>query len=128
MALAFLMKPPPGSLILAMMLFCSAAYCLGLAPATWVVMSEIFPTRIRGRAMSVATVSLWAACTILTLTFLSLVTALTISGAFAVYAAMCVIEVLLVWRAVPETAGRTLEEIAGYWSTVEFARRRSTTR
>lgn len=115
LAAAFLLKPPPGGFIIGVILFCAGSYTLGLAPVTWVVLSEIFPTRIRGRAMSVATVSLWMACTILTFTFLSLVSALTISGAFLIYSAMCALEIILVWRAVPETSGKTLEEIARFW-------------
>ncbi len=82
LGLLFRMQPPPSALVLATMLFCVASFAVGMGPGVWVVMSEIFPTRIRGRAMSVATISLWVACVALTATFLSLSRALTPSGAF----------------------------------------------
>jgi MFS family permease len=88
---------------------------VGLGPGVWVVMSELFPTRIRGRAMSVATISLWVACVALTLTFLSLVKAIGASGAFWLYSAMCVCMFVFVWRVTPETKGKTLEEIERFW-------------
>jgi len=107
----FLLHPPPAPLVLSIMLVCVAAFAIGLGPGVWVLLSEIFPTRVRGRAMSVATVSLWIACTTLTLTFLSLATALTPAGAFWIYGAMCVLTFLIVRFATPETKGKTLEEI-----------------
>jgi len=112
---AFLLEPRPFLLILAIMLACVAAFAVGLGPGVWVLLAEIFPTRIRGRAMSIATVSLWAACVALTMTFLSLVSAISITGAFWLYGAMCVITYLVVWLATPETKGRTLEEIERLW-------------
>jgi sugar porter (SP) family MFS transporter len=112
---AFLMHPPPSNFILAIVLVCVAFFAVGLGPGVWVLLSELFPTRIRGRAMSVATISLWVACVALTLTFLSLVKAITVSGAFWLYAAMCVVTFVLVWRVTPETKGKTLEEIEQLW-------------
>lgn len=111
----FLRQPPPGTWILGAILLCVASFAIGLGPGVWTVMSEIYPNRVRGRAMSVATVSLWIACWCLTATFLSLVRAVTITGAFAVYASMCVITMVLVWRSVPETSGKTLEQIERSW-------------
>ena len=78
--MAFLFQPPPAGLILTIILFCVASFAVGLGPGVWVMMSELFPTRIRGRAMSIATISLWVACVALTLTFLSLVKAITVVG------------------------------------------------
>jgi len=80
-----------------------------------VLMSEICPTRIRGRAMSIATVCLWCGTLIVTLTFLSLVRVLTAPGAFLLYALICVAAVVFVWRGVPETKGRSLEDIESWW-------------
>ena len=104
-----------GWAVLLPMLAYVACFAVGLGPGVWVLMSELFPTAVRGRAMSVATVSLWAACTGITLTFLSLVSVATIAGAFAVYAVLSVVTLVFVWRGVPETKGRTLEEIEGSW-------------
>lgn len=112
---AFLLQPPPALLVLAIMLVCVAAFAVGLGPGTWVLLAEIFPNRVRGRAMSIATVALWVACFALTMTFLTLVRWLTASGAFWLYGAMCVVETVLVWRWLPETRGRTLEQIETFW-------------
>jgi sugar porter (SP) family MFS transporter len=112
---AFLLHPVPVSLVLGIMLLCVASFAVGLGPGVWVVLAEIFPTRIRGRAMSIATVSLWIACVALTLTFLSLAKALTPTGAFWIYGVMCGVTFVTVWRWLPETKGRTLEEIERFW-------------
>jgi SP family arabinose:H+ symporter-like MFS transporter len=92
-----------------------ASFAVGIGTGTWVVMSEICPTRIRGQAMSLATVFLWCGTLLVTLTFLSLVQALTAPGTFLLYAAVSVVALLFVWRVVPETKGRTLEEIDSSW-------------
>ncbi|MGQ9634683.1 MAG: sugar porter family MFS transporter [Bryobacteraceae bacterium] len=115
LGVAFLLQPPPALLVLAVMLVCVAAFAVGLGPGTWVLLAEIFPTRLRGRAMSIATVALWSACFALTMTFLTLVRWLTASGAFWLYGAMCVLEFLILWRWLPETRGKTLEQIERFW-------------
>jgi SP family sugar porter-like MFS transporter len=86
-------------------------YACSLAPVTWVVISEIFPNRIRGAAMSVAVTSLWAACFILTYTFPLLNRNLGPANTFWIYAVICVLGFLLIKLRLPETKGRTLEEI-----------------
>lgn len=121
LAAAFLLPHPPVALVLSIMLVCVASFAIGLGPGVWVLLAEFFPTRIRGRAMSIATVALWAACTLLTMTFLSLANALTPSGAFLIYAVMCVITFLIVLRAVPETKGRSLEQIEHLWRPTSAA-------
>lgn len=115
LGLAFLLRPPPAPLVLGAMLLCVAAFAIGLGPVTWVLMAELFPTHVRGRAMSVANVALWVASFVLTFTFLSLTHAITITGAFCLYSVMCVLAFLLVWRLAPETKGRSLEEIETLW-------------
>ena len=112
---AFFLHPPPVFLVLGIMVVCVASFAIGLGPGVWVLMSEIFPNRIRGRAMSVATVSLWIACTVLTMTFLTLSTLLSPTGAFWIYGGMCIITYLVVWLATPETKGKTLEQIEKLW-------------
>jgi sugar porter (SP) family MFS transporter len=94
-----------------------ACFAVGVGTGTWVMMAEICPTRIRGRAMSVATIFLWCGTLLVTLTFLSLVSALTAPGTFLMYAAVSIAAFLFVWRLVPETKGRTLEEIDRWWRT-----------
>jgi sugar porter (SP) family MFS transporter len=115
LGVCFLVQPPPGLLILFVIMTYVAFFAIGLGPGAWVVMAELFPTKIRGRAMSIATVSLWIACVLVAFTFLSLVEAITVSGAFWVYASMGVVTLVFVWKGIPETKGRTLEEIERMW-------------
>ncbi len=106
----------PAGLFLVFVLLYVACFAIGFGPGVWIVMAEIFPTKVRGRAMSVATICLWCACLLITSTFLSLVNAITISGAFLLYAAISVVAYAFIWRGVPETKGRTLEEIEKWWT------------
>jgi sugar porter (SP) family MFS transporter len=100
-----------GPPMLLLVLAAIACYSMSLAPVTWVVISEIFPNRIRGAAMSLAVMALWLACFILTYTFPILNASLGPSGTFWLYAFICVLGGIFVWRRLPETNGRTLEEI-----------------
>ncbi|MGH9435593.1 MAG: sugar porter family MFS transporter [Terriglobia bacterium] len=93
-----------------------ACYAMSLAPVTWVVISEIFPNRVRGEAMSVAVTSLWIASFILTYTFPLLNKSLGSAGTFWVYASICVVGFLFIKRRLPETKGKTLEEIEALWA------------
>jgi len=88
-----------------------ACYAMSLAPITWVVISEIFPNRIRGAAMSVAVFSLWVGCTVLTLTFPYLKAGLGAHGAFWLYGVICVIGFVVILMKLPETKGKSLEDI-----------------
>jgi len=98
-----------------------ACFALSVGPVTWVILSEIFPTRIRGQAMAIATVCLWLADFVVTQTFpmmdenVWLVDVFHRAFPFLVYAFFCVVSVLFVWRCVPETKGKTLEEIERSW-------------
>jgi SP family sugar porter-like MFS transporter len=88
-----------------------ACYAMSLAPITWVVISEIFPNRIRGAAMSVAVLSLWISCTALTFTFPLLKQRLGAHGTFWLYGLICIAGFLVILFKLPETKGRSLEEI-----------------
>ncbi len=88
-----------------------SVYTLTLAPITWVLLSEIFPNRIRGHAMSVATFALWVACAVLTITFPFLHKGLGASGTFFVYAVICVIGFFGLLKKLPETKQKSLEQI-----------------
>jgi sugar porter (SP) family MFS transporter len=116
LGIAFLFSSPSAVLVLGCMLLCVAVFAVGLGPGVWVLMAELFPTRVRGRAMSIANTSLWIASFVLTATFLSLAHAITITGAFGLYSAMCVLTFFLVWKLTPETKGRSLEEIEQLWT------------
>lgn len=92
-----------------------AFFAVGLGPGVWVYIAEIFPTRVRGRATSAATSALWTACLVVTLTFLSIVEALGTSLTFLLYAALSLVTFVFVWKWVPETRGKSLEEIQQMW-------------
>lgn len=97
-------------------------FAMSLGPVTWVILSEIFPTGIRGRAMAIATVILWISCFAVSQTFPMmdknewLVEKFHHGFSFWIYAAFCVVEVLFVWLFVPETKGKSLEEIEKFWA------------
>ena len=101
--------------MLALVVAALACYAMTLAPVTWVILSEIFPSRVRGTAMAIATASLWAACFVLTYTFPLLNASLGTSGTFWVYACVCILGFLGVKKWLPETKGKTLEEIESFW-------------
>lgn len=105
----------PGPWLLGLIMLYVACFAVGLGPGVWVVITEIFPNAVRGRAASLATVALWVACTVISFTFLSLVKAAGLAGAFGLYAVLSALTFGFVWRAVPETKGRTLEEIEQGW-------------
>jgi len=88
-----------------------ACYAMSLAPVTWVVISELFPNRIRGAALSVAVTSLWIGCTALTFLFPILNKTLGAHGTFWVYGAICVFGFVVILRKLPETKGKSLEDI-----------------
>jgi SP family sugar porter-like MFS transporter len=100
-----------GKPMLVLVLAAIACYSMSLAPVTWVVIAEIFPNRVRGSAMSIAVTALWTACFVLTYTFPALNAALGAAGVFWTYAAICLAGVIFLYFSLPETRGKTLEEI-----------------
>ena len=88
-----------------------ACYAMTLAPIVWVIIAEIFPNRIRGAAMSIAVFSLWVGCTALTLAFPYLKNSLGPHGTFWLYGVICVIGFFVILTKLPETKGKTLEDI-----------------
>ncbi|MDA3867346.1 MAG: sugar porter family MFS transporter [Salinivirgaceae bacterium] len=100
-----------GIAVLSMIIIAIAIYGMSLAPVVWVILSEIFPNKIRGAAMALATFSLWIACFILTYTFPLLNKALGASGTFWIYAGVCIIGFFFILKKLPETKGKSLEEI-----------------
>jgi SP family galactose:H+ symporter-like MFS transporter len=94
-----------------------ACFAIGLGPVFWLLISEIYPQKIRGRAMSVATVMIWASNLIVALTFLSLLHSLGRSATFWLYAVIGIAAWFFAYRLVPETKGRTLEQIDAEWHT-----------
>ena len=86
-------------------------FAIGLGPVFWLLISEIFPLAVRGRGMSVATVSNWGSNFAVTLVFPPLVAALGSASAFLAFAVLSVGAFIFTLRMVPETSGRSLEEI-----------------
>jgi len=97
--------------VMLMVLAAIACYSMSLAPVTWVVISEIFPNRIRGAAMAIAVAALWLACFILTYTFPMLNAKLGAAGTFWLYAGICVLGFIFIWFRLPETKNKSLEQI-----------------
>lgn len=100
-----------GSAVLVLTLSAIACYALTLAPVTWVLISEIFPNRLRSQAVSVAVGALWVASFALTYSFPLINRVFGSSGTFWGYGAICLLGALFIFFFVPETKGRTLEEI-----------------
>ncbi len=109
-----------GVYLLFTMFLSVGAYCVSLAPLTWLIMAEIFPNRLRGVAMSIASVVLWI-CTYMANQLFPSLAGLSERifgsefGIFLVYAIICVITAIFVWRMLPETRGKSLEEISAFW-------------
>jgi sugar porter (SP) family MFS transporter len=97
--------------MLLLVLAAIGCYAMSLAPVTWVVISEVFPNRIRGAAMAVAVSALWIACFILTYTFPILNSTLGSARTFWLYAAICVAGFIFIKLKLPETRGKSLEQI-----------------
>jgi SP family arabinose:H+ symporter-like MFS transporter len=98
-------------LLLTFIIITPAFFAFGLGPTVWVVLSEIFPNKIRGAAMSVATFSLWVACYILTLTFPILVELFSSAITFWIYGLICIIGFVVIYKLLPETKGISLEKL-----------------
>lgn len=109
-ALLLKYQAPPGLLSLFVLLAIST-YSTSLAPVTWVLISEIFPNRVRGLASSVSIVFLWAAYFVLVFTFPILADQLGTYGPFWLYSFICLLGSVFVWRKVKETKGKTLEDM-----------------
>ena len=103
-------------LLLPILLFI-AAFAAGMGPVPWVVISEIFPTKIRGGAMAVATLVLWASDFVVAQTFPVLKAGIGPAWTFWIYALCSLLGLLFVWKIVVETKGRSLEEIEASWRT-----------
>ena len=100
-----------GFWVLALTLCAIACYSMSLAPVTWVLITEIFPNRLRASAVSISVATLWVASFVLTYTFPLLNRSLGSSGAFLIYAGICFAGAAFVSLSVRETKGQSLEEL-----------------
>ena len=100
-----------GIIMLFLVVLAIACYAMTLAPVTWIVISEIFPTRIRAKGMALSTFALWSASFVLTYTFPLLNSSFGSYGTFWLYGFICILGFLFIKKNLPETKGKTLEEI-----------------
>jgi len=111
LSLAFYLHKFEGFFILVFILLYIASFAASLGPITWVAISEIFPNKLRSKAMSVAIVSLWLANFVVILTFPVILNRLGGGAAFLIFDIMCVLLILFVFLKFPETKGKSLEEL-----------------
>ena len=119
----FMADKTEGWFLLSVILITIAFYSTGLAPTVWVVLSEIFPNKIRGVAMSIATLSLWIACYLLTLTFPIFVEWLGSTVTFWIYSVICIIGFFVIYKYLPETKGVSLEKLEKMLVKQEYKRK-----
>jgi len=100
--------------VLMIVLFSVVSYAIGIGPCAWLIISEIFPTRVRGRATSICTFSNWATDFLILLVFPKLQEWSQV-GTFLVFAAVTFAIMLALAKLVPETKGKTLEQIEAQW-------------
>ncbi|HTY58043.1 MAG TPA: sugar porter family MFS transporter, partial [Bacteroidota bacterium] len=112
-----------GAWVIVFVLAFIACFAVSLGPVVWLIIAEVFPTRIRGRGMAVATLLLWSANYVVSQTFPMinehpwLVANFRHAFPFILYACFCLVTVFFVWLVVPETRGKTLEEIEKLWGS-----------
>lgn len=94
-------------------IFCCA---ISICAVIWVLLSEMYPTKVRGLAMSIAGFSLWIGTFLIGQLTPWMLQNLTPAGTFFLFALMCIPYVLIIWKLVPETTGKSLEEIEQYWT------------
>ncbi len=96
-----------------------ASFAFSFGPIVWVIISEIFPTRIRGLAVSLGSFSLMVTGFVITFTNPILIETIKVSGTFFLYASLTIPAIWFIWKFVPETKGKTLEEIELYWRKIK---------
>jgi sugar porter (SP) family MFS transporter len=89
----------------------TGSFAIGLGPVFWLLISEIYPARIRGRSMSIATIANWGANFVVAISFLTLLNTISNAGTFFLLGFLTIVAVAYFWKKVPETEGLTLEEI-----------------
>ena len=115
-----------GLIALGSMLLFVASFAMSWGPVTWVLIAEIFPNSIRGRAMSIATAAMWISNFIVSQTFpvldknQFLVERFNHGFAYWIYGAIAIVAFLFVWKFIPETKGKTLEEMESFWENEEY--------
>ncbi|HLR38344.1 MAG TPA: sugar porter family MFS transporter [Chitinophagaceae bacterium] len=104
-----------GPWILLLILVYIASFAFSFGPVSWVIVSEIFPTSIRGRAMALGTLSLWVGNFFIGQLTPMMLDGIGPAGTFWIFAIICSPTLWLIWKFIPETKGRSLEDIEAYW-------------
>jgi SP family arabinose:H+ symporter-like MFS transporter len=102
------------SIVLMIVLMAIVSYAIGIGACSWLIISEIFPTRVRGRATSICTFTLWVTDFLILLIFPKLQEWSQV-GTFLIFAAITLVLMIVLARLVPETKGKTLEQIEAHW-------------
>jgi sugar porter (SP) family MFS transporter len=102
-------------LLLSLVLVFIACFAFSLGPVVWVILSEIYPTKIRGRAMSIATIAVWIGTFIIGQLIPISLDSLGPDITFWIFAFFCIPTIYIGWKLLPETKGRTLEDIERHW-------------
>jgi SP family arabinose:H+ symporter-like MFS transporter len=110
-SIAFFLKKFDGFLILIFILTYCASFAASIGPVAWVIIAEIFPNKLRSKAMSIAIVALWTACFLVSLTFPVILNRLGGGTAFLIFDIMCLLMILFIIFRIPETKGKSLEEL-----------------
>lgn len=105
-----------GPLVLIFILLYVASFAVSLGPVVWVLLSEIFPNRIRGRATAIAAMALWVADYAVSQSFPPMLNSAGPAVTFWIFGVMSLFTFLFTWRIVPETKGKSLEEIEASWA------------
>ncbi|GIP29011.1 arabinose-proton symporter [Paenibacillus sp. J23TS9] len=114
--IAFQTGHTSGPLVLIFILIYVAAFAVSLGPVVWVVISEIFPNRIRGIATSIASMALWAADYVVSQAFPPMLTSAGPAITFWIFGLMSLITFVFTWRVIPETKGKSLEDMESLWA------------
>ena len=110
-----------GSFVFLVIFLCGTSHAIALGPLPWLMMSEISPTRVRAKAVAITTTVIWIAGFTAPFFFPILMGYSeeilgSVGGAFWVYAVVCIFAFVFGWKLLPETKGKTLEEIARSWT------------
>ncbi|MGD0606541.1 MAG: MFS transporter [Streptosporangiaceae bacterium] len=104
-----------GTVLLVLIPLYVLAFAIGMGPIFWLFSAEIFPTRLRGYGSSMSATGNWTADLLISISFLTLVAGIGLSGTFWIYGFFALVSVVFVYRLAPETRARPLEAIEDYW-------------
>ena len=114
--LLFYFKVTSGFWLMGFILLFIASFAFSFGPVIWTLLSEIYPINVRGTAMSIATLTLWVGTALIGQVVPWMLESLTPAGTFWIFSLSCIPALYLAIKVIPETKGRTLEEIEKFWS------------